>query len=252
MRRAFIMANTYLIENFVNTRTGDPYRLFPFGKIVKGGIVHEITPDSARNFKLPHFKPPIKLGAHDDPTPAGGHIVALEVREDGLYAVPEWNDKGSQALQDGAYRYHSPEVIWEDGGLENPENGAVISGPLVLGDALLHTPHLGEATALYSVNPMEVKDMEENMTIPKSFWDKFVAPIFAKEPEKVEVVKEPEDYAATKIERDELKAKIEKQEAEAVRKSRVEKFDAELMFKLDKLLRKVLEKLGITYFEGSG
>lgn len=72
--------------------------------------------------------------------------------------------------------------------------------------------------------------MSENVTIPQNMWDKFIAPLFAREPEvqTVEVVKEPEDYAATKIERDELKAKIEAAEAEGARKARVEKFDAEL------------------------
>jgi hypothetical protein len=223
---------TYLIDNYVSTKTGQAYRLFPFGKIHKNGKVRNITPETASQFKLPHFKPAIKLGSHDDPTPAGGFIVGLEVREDGLYAVPEWNEKGEIALQDGAYRYHSPEVIWDDGAIENPTDGTMINGPLILGDALLHMPHLGEATALYSIEPTttEEKPMSENVTIPQNMWDKFIAPLFAREPEvqTVEVVKEPEDYAATKIERDELKAKIEAQEAAGARKARVEKFTAEL------------------------
>jgi hypothetical protein len=223
---------TYLIDNYVSTKTGQAYRLFPFGKIHKNGKVRNITPETASQFKLPHFKPAIKLGSHDDPTPAGGFIVGLEVREDGLYAVPEWNEKGEIALQDGAYRYHSPEVIWDDGAIENPTDGTMINGPLILGDALLHMPHLGEATALYSIEPTttEEKPMSENVTIPQNMWDKFIAPLFAREPEvqTVEVVKEPEDYAATKIERDELKAKIEAQEAAGNRRARVEKFTAEL------------------------
>jgi phage I-like protein len=223
---------TYLIDNYTTTKTGAGYRLFPFGVIYKNGKRREITPELASQFKLPHFKPAIKLGSHEDPTPAGGFIVGLEVREDGLYAVPEWNEKGEIALQDGAYRYHSPEVIWDDGAIENPTDGTMINGPLILGDALLHMPHLGEATALYSIEPTttEEKPMSENVTIPQNMWDKFIAPLFAREPEvqTVEVVKEPEDYAATKIERDELKAKIEAQEAAGARKARVEKFTAEL------------------------
>jgi hypothetical protein len=223
---------TYLIDNYTTTKTGAGYRLFPFGVIYKNGKRREITPELASQFKLPHFKPAIKLGSHEDPTPAGGFIVGLEVREDGLYAVPEWNEKGEIALQDGAYRYHSPEVIWDDGAIENPTDGTMINGPLILGDALLHMPHLGEATALYSIEPTttEEKPMSENVTIPQNMWDKFIAPLFAREPEvqTVEVVKEPEDYAATKIERDELKAKIEAQEAAGNRRARVEKFTAEL------------------------
>lgn len=238
---------TYLIDEYVTTKAGEPYRLFPFGKIVKNGKSRVITPEYASRFKLPHFLPPIKLGSHDDTTPAGGHMQALEVRADGfercelckaseckehgLWVVPIWNDKGGQAIGDGAYKYHSPEVLF-DGAIEDPRTGNMISGPLVVGDALLHMPHLGEATALYSIEPIQTEElqMEENITLPKGFYDKFVAPLFNREPEVKEVVKEvePEDYAATKQERDELKATIETQKAEADRKGRVEKFDAEL------------------------
>ena len=226
-----LMDTTYLIDNYVTVKPGGAYRLFPFGTIYKNGKRREITPEYAAQFKLPHFKPAVKLGSHEDTTPAGGFIVALEVRDDGLYAVPEWNEKGEIALNEGAYRYHSPEVLWDDGAIENPGDGSAITGPLILGDALLHMPHLGEATALYSIEPTtEANKMEENITLPKSFYDKFIAPLFDRKPETVEVVKtvEPEDYAATKQERDELKAKIAEQENAAARKVRVEKFDADL------------------------
>lgn len=223
-----IMETTYLIDNYVNTKTGEPYRLFPFGTIVKNGKTREITPESAKDFRLPHFKPPIKMGSHDDVTPAGGHIIGLEVRSDGLYAIPEWNDKGTIALDDGAFRYHSPEIIWSDGGLEDPTNGAYIQGPLILGDALLHTPHLGESTAMYSIETITgVTNMEENITLPKSFYDQFVAPLFKKPEVEIQTVV-PEDYEATKIERDNFKAQIESQKAEVERSGRVVKFSAEL------------------------
>jgi len=221
------MDNTdYLIETFVKTQAGDPFRLFPFGKIVKGGKARFITPEFAAQFKLPHFKPAIKLGSHNEETPAGGHIVGLEVRADGLYAIPEWNEKGAQAMSDGAYKYHSPEVLFE-GGFENPQTGGAINAPLIVGDALLHTPHLGEATALYSVETIKEIDME-NVTVPASLWDKFTAFIDSRlnppQPEKVV----PEDYEATKIERDNFKAEAEKMKAEAERKTRLDKFEAEL------------------------
>jgi len=70
------MESLYLVEEYVALRPGDPFRLFPFGKLVKGGKEIEITPELARRFKLPHFKPPIKLGSHNEETPAGGHITA--------------------------------------------------------------------------------------------------------------------------------------------------------------------------------
>jgi len=223
--------NTYLFSNFVTTRIGDGYRLFPFGKVVKGGKEHFISPELAKQFKLPHFKPAIKLGSHEETTPAGGHIVALEVREDGLYAIPEWNEQGIKALNDGAYRYQSPEVIWQDGGLEDPTSGNFIEGPLILGDALLHTPHLGEVTAMYEISEIKKEsDMEGTINVPANLWEKFTAFIDTRlnppEPQKVEVV--PDDYEAAKQARDEYKAKLDAMEAAKALRVRVEKFDVEL------------------------
>lgn len=236
------MDTTYLLENYVTTKPGEPYRLFPFGRIVKGGKIREITPEYAATIKLPHFKPPVKMGSHDDTTPAGGHIIGLEVRADGLYAIPEWNEAGDKSIRDGAYRYHSPEILFE-GGLENPETGGVISAPLIIGDALLHTPHLGEAAKLYSIETGEM-EMEDTIHLPKNVWEQYIAPLFTKAPEIKEVVKEPEDYAAAKQERDEYKAKLAGIEAQAEHKSRVERFTAELSeTKADPALSELLADL---------
>lgn len=232
-----------LAENFVSVTKGDGFRVFPFGAIYKNGVKREITPEFARTIKLPHFKPPIKLSSHDDSAPAGGFITGLEVREDGLYVIPEWNEAGLKAIQEGAYRYNSPEILWS-GGLENPTDGVVISGPMLLGTALLHTPHLGESTAMYSIEKITgVSNMEENITLPKGFFEKYVAPLLSKpEPEVKTVV--PEDYEATKLERDNFKAQIEKQEADKLRAGRVEKFSAELAeVKADPTLDELLADL---------
>lgn len=225
------MTKSTLIQDFVTVKPGEPFRLFPYGVIYKNGKRREITPEFAKTISLPHFLAPIKLGSHDETTPAGGFITALEVRDDGLYAVPEWNEQGLKALNEGAYRYHSPEIIWS-GGLEDPTTGGAINAPLIVGDSLLHTPHLGAATALYEMEEITNKEntMEENITLPKSLWDKFIAPLFERKPEQVEVVKtvEPEDYAAVKVERDELKARIDAQEAARLKTERVEKYAVSL------------------------
>lgn len=211
---------TYLIENFANVTPGDPIRLFPFGKLHKGKNIREITSHVARQFKLPHFKPPIKLGSHDDTTPAGGYLVGLEIRDDGLYARPEYTDKGMKALEEGDYRYYSPEIIWEDQAIQDPETGDFIEGPLVAGVALLHTPHLGEAAALFTVDPLN-EDKESDMDAVSIPLDK-LREIFTgggndpkePEPQLVEIV--PEDYEATKARVEELEAeKAERLEADA-------------------------------------
>lgn len=236
---------TYLVDDYVATKTGEAYRLFPFGRIVKNGHVRDITPELAAQFKLPHFQPAIKLGSHEDTTPAGGHIKALEVRDDGLYAIPEWNEKGETAMRDGAYKYHSPEIIWSEGALENPADGSFINGPLIVGDSLLHMPHLGEAAKLYSVEIITGdKPMSENITVPTSLWDKFIAPLLSKpETQEIKTVI-PEDYEATKIERDDYKARLEAQAFAVERKARVDKFAAELTeTKADPTLAELLADL---------
>jgi len=231
------MDSIYLLDQYVTTKAGEPFRLFPFGRLVKNGKAREITRELASKFKLPHFKPAIKLGSHEDATPAGGFITELEVRDDGLYALPEWNEKGVQATTDGAYRYQSPEVIWEGGGLEDPNSGDVIEGPLVIGVALLHTPHLGNAAALYSVS--EILDDEEarmeTVQVPQTFWDKFMSKVFIEREPDPEPQKEPqvdnqqvEKFEALQKERDELSARLTAIEAEKEKATLLDHYRAEM------------------------
>lgn len=212
----------FLLDNFVITKPGEPYRLFPFGQIWKNGVARDFSVDYLRSFHLPHFKPPIKLGSHADEAPAGGHIIGIDVRDDGLYAIPEFNPKGLEALENGAYRYHSPEVIWEDEALEDPQTGNLNPGPMILGDALLHTPHLGEAVALYTVEPVKKQEgsqymADEVVSVPKTLWEKFMAKVFPEAEEPPAPAPIPEELKAAVVERDALKAEKTAREAEAAR-----------------------------------
>ena len=202
-------------DEFAAVTPGEPFRLFKWGNIYKGGKKRTVSKD--KMFKLPHFKPPIKLGSHREETPAGGFLTGLEVRDDGVWAVPEFNEEGIRALEQGAYRYHSPEIIWDGGYIEDPDTGDKIQGPLIVGVALTHTPHLGESTALYTYQ--ENNDMSEQLdtvAVPKDFWESvkdFFT--FKKEEEpKPEPVEVPEEYTLAVQERDEYKARIEQMEAE--------------------------------------
>lgn len=229
--------NLYLLDQFVKTEPGEPFRLFPFGTISKGGKKRLINADFARRVRLPHFKPPIKLGSHRDEVPAGGHIVALEVREDGLYAIPEYNEQGQKALANGAYRYHSPEIIWE-GGLENPTTGDLITGPLIVGTALLHTPHLGEAAALYHITQGEVNMEHQGEMVSLSALQQIADFLgFRKQPETTPdpTPAEPpqvDEYAAkfeaAQAEVEKLTAEMQRMQAEQQRGERVAHFAAEL------------------------
>ena len=235
----------YLIDEYIAVQPGEPYRLFPFGRLVKNGKVRDITPEYARTFRLPHFRPPIKLGSHKETTPAGGFITGLEVREDGLYANVEWNDKGDQAVKDGAYRYQSPEVIWDDSGLEDPKTGEMIPGPMILGDALLHTPHLGEDAALYTIEqimpvPQAKGDddvMADELEEKKGVINRLTAWLFPRpaEPEEPEPQPTVEELEAAKAEATRLEAEakqkqaeLDKLQAEQAHKERVDSFAAQV------------------------
>lgn len=235
----------YIIDNFVSTQPGEAYRLLPFGPLYKGGKKRDITPELASHFKLPHFKPPIKLGSHEEVTPAGGQIVGLEVRADGLYALTELTEQGSAAFERGDFRYHSPEVIWEDSGFEDPETGKILSGPLIVGDALLHTPHLGEAAALYTFEPQRIgENMTEQFTVPASLGERFMAWLDShlENPKPPEAPQIPEEYTAAVTQRDQYKAQLEAMQAESEHKALLTALTAELQNK---------DKFGSMYVEMS-
>lgn len=255
-----------IIDNFVTTQPGQPYRLLPFGPIKRatGGPVRNLTPEMAAKFKLPHFQPPIKLGSHTEETPAGGHITALFVRNegdpktDGLWATPVMNDKGASSMGEGHYKYHSPEIIWAGGGIEDATTGQFIEGPLIVGDALLHVPALGEATALYTsqVYEGEIMTAEPMVEVPKSFLDQLMAFFKTGEPAKPEPQKPaegiaPEKFAALQTEKDELAARVKQIEADQLRAVTVSKLATALKdpdkfsatFASDKAATEAAEKL---------
>src|SRR3990167_3916886 len=206
----------YLVENLVSTKTGDPYLWLPYATFTKGDVQHMVTPELAAKFKMPHFKPPIKLGNHDETTPAGGHIVRHELRADGIWVYPELVPNGEKAVADGAYRYHSPEIIWEDGYMQDPTSGELIPGPFIMGDALLHTPHLGELTSFYSIE--RTKNMPDNITeIPTPMFDAFQAWLKktispeSESPEVTQLKAQASTAEKYKAELDTMKAQAEKQ-----------------------------------------
>jgi hypothetical protein len=115
---------------------------------------------------------------------------------------------------------------------------------LIVGDALLHMPHLGEAAALYSIEPVEESGnmSGDTVAVPATLYDRFLAWIDRKpepEPERngqppAQPPQQPatEEYAAQMQARDErieqLSAQIAAMEAERLRAGRVAHFAAEL------------------------
>lgn len=240
-----------VFDKFVAVRPGEMYRWLPFGTITKGGRKLVVDEQFAAGLKLPHFRPPIKLGSHDEFTPAGGHIVAFEVRSDGIYVQPEYNPAGERAVAEGHYRYHSAEIITR-GALELP-NGERLEAPILLGDALLHTPHLGEQAALYTAEVSEELNMSETVNVPVPLLERLlnmfqVAKPAPPAPEPPAPVTVPEEFTAqltaAQAEAEALRAKLaEREQAEALA-ARVAQFTTELgAVKVDTALAVVLAAL---------
>jgi hypothetical protein len=247
-----------LLDTYVAVKAGEPYRILPFGPIRRGGKERMITPEFAAMFRLPHFKPPIKIGSHADETPSGGSIIGLEVREDGLYAINEMTERGQQAMNDGSYRYHSPEIIWGGMGIEGATTGNVIEGPLIVGDALLHAPALGERAALYQteivqkeVNVMEHEKTEqvETVQVPVKIWDKFTAWLDkAFTPPEVTPEAEPEQPAENQ-EPDKFEAMQAELVALKAEKDAREKAEADAKLKAEIVAELKSDKYGSAYVE---
>lgn len=222
----------YVIDELVTTSPGPVIRLLPFGRLVKGGVARDITREIAQQFRLPHFRPAVKIGSHDQTSPAAGHITGLEVRDDGLYGQLELTEQGQAVMARGDYRYHSPEVIWGDG-FEDPTTGKTIPGPLIVGDALLHMPHLGEAAALYSAT-IGGEPMTDSITVPVSWLDR----LLRREPEPTQQptpeqhtaasTVDVEQFAAIQAERDQLAARLAEVERARMQSERIQQFSAAL------------------------
>lgn len=229
---------TYLLDSYVTEKPGDPFRLFQYKSIFKGGKKREITKETKFNF--PQWSPQIKLGSHKDECPAGGSITSLDYRDDGIWANVELNEEGREAFEKGKWKFQSPEVIWE-GGVEDPDNGEIIEGPLIVGVALLHTPHLGNDAALYTYEQLEDNSMteltevvEQNTTVMKKILSIFEKP----EPEPAPQP-ETEDYSAIEKERDDYAAELKTLKAD--------KEKAELMTAIKGEFEK--EEFGTAYIE---
>ena len=206
-------------DDFVSLTVGKPIRLFPFGKLTRSGKVIEFTKELASRMRLPRYTPAIKLGSHEDATPAGGFIESLSVGEDGLYAMPSFTEKGAKAILEGDFRYHSPEVIW-DGRLEDVVNGD-LEAPLITGLALLHDPALGSAAALYHVETSKEQEMtaevekklDELSQSNKTLLEKLSEWFSAKKQEAADADK----FVAVSKERDDFAAKLAEIEAKGVK-----------------------------------
>ena len=103
--------------------------------------------------------------------------------------------------------------------MEDPKTGDPIDGPLIVGLALLHDPHLGQSASLYSaVKPYERnsdhnevnKMTTEKVEVPVGLFEKigdFLDNFSAKKEEEPE--EQRDDFEAIQAERDDYKSKFD-------------------------------------------
>ncbi|MFA0781613.1 MAG: hypothetical protein YYHSYBAR_000004 [Candidatus Fervidibacter sacchari] len=80
---------------------------------------------------------------------AAGWVRALEVREDGLYALIEWTDIGKEAVEKQRFKYVSVEL----GGAVDPKTGKILGEDVLTGIALTNRPFFKGLTALAAADP---------------------------------------------------------------------------------------------------
>ncbi len=139
--------------------SGQPFRVFPIGTFKRGDRTIDLTPERLQEMKAnydaqrPRWKIPIYAGhpteTNPDP-PKFGNVASLELRSDGLYAVPEYTDDGQKLINSQAYQYISPGVLWGIGGSKYVDEQGVEYDNTLDHISLTNRPFFGSKTAMFS------------------------------------------------------------------------------------------------------
>jgi len=156
------------IERF-EYQAGKPFRVMPIGTFKRGERTLEITPqrlqEMAANYanNKPRWKIPLYFGhptsEQPDP-PKVGNVKQLFVKEDGLYAEPEWTSDGEKTVKDGGYQFVSPGVLWSLNGSAYTDEQGQSHDNVIDHVALTNKPFFGANTALFSADA-EVQQMAD-------------------------------------------------------------------------------------------
>lgn len=105
-----------------------------YGKVV---ITKQMLEEMVKNFEqnIPHYNPPVNI-SHNDQLGAYGAVKALEVRDDGLWALLELTEEGAKLLREQKFRYLSAEFASEYINKNTGQN----TGHVFLGVALTNRP----------------------------------------------------------------------------------------------------------------
>lgn len=140
-------------------QAGKPFRVMPLGTFKRGDRTLTITKDDlqqmAANFEggRPRWKVPLYFGhptAEQPDPPKAGNVASVEVRDDGLYAVPEYTDKGKTSVEAGEYQFTSPGVLWNKNGSAYVDEQGRQFDNVIEHVALTNRPFFGSHVALFS------------------------------------------------------------------------------------------------------
>ncbi len=140
-------------------KQGEPFRVMPVGTFKRGQRTLTITKADLEAMAAnaqggnPRWAIPIYFGHPTDTNPdppTVGNAKKLFVKDDGLYAVPEWSADGEKAVKDGAYQFVSPGVLWSKNGSEYTDDQGNKHDNVVDHIALTNKPFFGKHTALFS------------------------------------------------------------------------------------------------------
>jgi len=129
----------------------------------------KVTPEMRASF-IANFNANVRkvgelpLDYDHDHTPAPGWITALESEGNSLYADVRLTPSGRKSIEDGEYRFFSPEwhPDWED-----PETGAK-HGPTLFGGGLTNKPFFRGMAALQCSEPTGAPPQETPTPMPEN------------------------------------------------------------------------------------
>lgn len=115
----------------------------------------------AHNFNLGIRKGVFITAGHEGmiELPAVGWITRVEVRDNGLWGMVEWNDEGKELLADKAFKFFSPEFYRD---YEDPQTHEIYRNVLT-GGALTKSPYFKELEAVVFSEPKFNKKFNDNI-----------------------------------------------------------------------------------------
>ena len=142
--------------------SGKPFRIFPIGEFKRGERTIDLTKERLSEMKVnyeadrPRWKAPIYAGHPTDVQPDPpklGNVASLELKDDGLYAVPEYSEKGKELVDEESYQYVSPGILWKLSGASYTDEQGNEFDNVLDHVALTNRPFFGSRTAIFSSDP---------------------------------------------------------------------------------------------------